>query len=338
MASSDHKSRARERFRGFENLLVPSFTRDLRTLDEEGIRLDVRQSIRHGFFATRCALEAGLRLDEKKRMLSIAADEAGGRIGVSLSLSGTPDECRELLAHAESVGATHVALGYPQDFRAGTQRELVEYVRGIAAATGLAVSLTAGDRFACHHLHPSGVALEALEELAEVDNIVALELASADAGLILECCERFAGRLLVATPQLGMLPLLSQSCGVQWGGAWAVEGLQSPEKPHAVGFLDLLLRGRVQEAMRVYWTLAPALGAQARVAASYAHTGAQHWPLVKYQQWLSGGNGGMTRQPVMRLYERDMLAIRGGLRAVGVECADPDAEFFAGRTARRGGA
>ena len=38
--------------KGLENIIIPSFTPDLSELDEEGIRWDVRQSIKHGFFST----------------------------------------------------------------------------------------------------------------------------------------------------------------------------------------------------------------------------------------------------------------------------------------------
>lgn len=89
VSRAERKAWAREQFRGFENSLIPSFTPDLQDLDEEGIRLDVRQSIAHGFFATFTG-GAGLNLEEKKRLLAIAADEAGGRVSVGFSLGAGP--------------------------------------------------------------------------------------------------------------------------------------------------------------------------------------------------------------------------------------------------------
>lgn len=47
---SELKQWAKENMKGVENLTLPSFTRDLSELDEEGIRWDVRKSIEHGFF------------------------------------------------------------------------------------------------------------------------------------------------------------------------------------------------------------------------------------------------------------------------------------------------
>ena len=79
------KEWAREHFRGLENILIASFTPDLKKLDEAGIRLDVRNSIRHGFFSTLCA-PPGLTVAEQKRFMDIAVDEAAGRISVALAL------------------------------------------------------------------------------------------------------------------------------------------------------------------------------------------------------------------------------------------------------------
>ena len=329
----DRKQWAREHFRGFENVLMPSFNADLSELDEEGIRLDVRQSIRHGFFSSLCALETGLTMEEKKRMISIATDEAGDKIGIALSLTGeTIAENIEILKHAESVGATHGLLSYPQSFSPKTQDDVFRFASTVAEATNLGIYLFVSDKFAFHHLHPSGVPFEAYDKLADLDNIIAMKLGGMDAGMILECFERFNDRLLVTTVNLAMIPMLRKSFDVRWSGAWTVEALQSPEKPYAVQFFNLLLEGKTEEAMKVYWQMGPALGAMMRIMAPLIPTGMYHWPLLKYQQWLSGGNGGMTRQPVMRVFERDLQVIRGGMRMIGIDCPDSNENFYLGRS------
>ena len=337
VARKDRKAWARQHFRGFENVLLPSFSADLQVLDEEGIRLDVRQSIRHGFFSSLCSLETGLSVEEKKLMLSVATDEAGNDIGISMSLVGeTLDENIELLKYAEAVGVTHALISYPQAFVPRTQDEIYEFVRTLADATNLGLYLFVSDKFSFHHLHPSGVPFDAYERLADLDNVVAMKLGGMDSGMILECFERFSDRLLVTSTNFGMLPMLVQTFQLQWSGAWTVEALQSPDKRHAVEFLNLLVAGRFDQAMQLYWFLTPALGTMLRIMAPLAATGAYHWPMLKFQQWLSGGNGGMTRNPCMRLYDRDISAIRNGLRAVGIDCSDPDDDFFVGRSAQAG--
>jgi len=336
---NNRKAWAREHFKGFENVLMPSFSADFRHLDESGIRLDVRQSIRHGFFSSLCALESGLSRQEKKQMLTVAAGAAGDDLGISLSLTGdTIEENIEILEHAESVGATHALICYPQAFVPRSEDDVYDFVRPLADATSLGLCLFVSDKFSFHHLHPSGVPFAAYERLAGLDNVVAMKLGGMDSGMILECFERFSDRLLVTTTNFGMLPMLVQTFGMQWSGAWTVEALQSPEKRHAVEFFQLLTDGKFEQAMRIYWMLTPALGTMLRIMAPLVSTGTYHWPLLKYQQWLSGGNGGMTRVPCMRMYDRDMTAVRAGLAAVGVQCTDADDAFFAGRSARRNSA
>lgn len=334
VARGERKAWAREQLRGFENLLVPSFDPGLRELDERAVRLDVRQSIRHGFCASRCALDAGLTPAEKRRMIASAVAEAGEEIAVGFTLrEASLAACLDLLAHAEAAGATHALLELPPSFRPATQEDVYAFGRAVAESTGLGICLSVAVRSMYRHLHPSGVPFDAYERLADLDNVIALQIESMDAGLVLECCERFGDRLLVTSVHLGMLPMLVEAFGVQWSGAWAVEALQSPERPYAVELLELLWLRRFEDAMRIYWQLAPALGVMQRLLAPAAATGAQHWPMLKFFQWLSGGNGGMTRQPCMRLYERDMHEIRTGLAAIGIECADPNEAFFRGRSA-----
>lgn len=332
----ERKAWARSHFRGIENLLVPSFTPDLHDLDERALALDVEQSIRHGFFSTCCALEAGLTTAEQKRLVRAATTCAGTRIGVSVSLAGESiADNVETLRWAEDAGITHAHLSFPQHFQPRKEEDVHAFVDGIATQTGVALCLPASDRFALHHLHPSGVPFNAYERLADLDNVVALTITGHDSGMLLECCERFSDRLLVTTTNLSMLPMLRQNFNVQWTGAWGAEALQSPAARHAVEVMELLLAGRTEAAMAIYWKLTPALATMLRLTAGWAASGASHWPMLKYQQWLSGGNGGLTRQPCMRMFDRDMQAIRSALRAVGVECPDRDEAFYSGRTAQK---
>jgi len=330
----DLKEWAREHFRGYENVLVPSFSPDLAELDEAGIRHDVRQTIRHGFFSTLCSIETGLTFEEKKRFLEIAADEAGDEISVAFSLAGdTLEENIALLAHAEQVGCTHALLSYPHSFRPRTEDDIYAYSAAICESTNLGVYLFTSDKFAFHRFHPSGVPFSVIDRLVELDNVIAIKVGGMDSGMITECFERYSGKVLVASLHLGLFPLTVRHYGQQWSGAWTVEALQTPEQPRAVEYFELLRAGKEDEAMQIYWSLAPALGTMGRLMAPLIPTGAYHWPQLKYFQWLSGGNGGMTRQPCMRLFQRDLDAVKGGFRASGFEItSDPDDAFFVGRT------
>ncbi len=328
------KAWAHERFRGYENVLMPSFTPDLAELDEEGIRRDVQQAIRHGFFSTLCAVESGLTFNEKKRFLELAADEADGAISVGFSLAGsTLEENLALLDHAERAGCTHALLSFPQSFRPRSEEDIYRYAATICESTSLGICLFTSDKFALHRFHPSGVPFSVLDRLVEHDNVIAIKVGGMDSGMILQCFERYGGKVEVACLHLGLFPLTVKHYGQQWSGAWTVEALQTPEQPRAVEYLELLRAGKEEEAMRIYWSLAPVLETMSRLMAALIPTGTYHWPQLKYYQWLSGGNGGMTRQPCMRIFQRDLDAIRTAFRAAGLEVtADPDDAFFVGRT------
>jgi 4-hydroxy-tetrahydrodipicolinate synthase len=58
--TKDYKAWAKENVKGLENVIIPSFNADFSDIDEEGIRWDVQQSIKHGFFSSLCSAEVGL--------------------------------------------------------------------------------------------------------------------------------------------------------------------------------------------------------------------------------------------------------------------------------------
>ncbi len=328
------KEWARSHFRGFENVLMPSFSPDLSALDEDGIRRDVRQTIEHGFFSTLCSIETGLTFEEKKRFMEVAADAAGDEISVAFSLAGdTLEENLLLLEHAERAGLSHALLSYPQTFRPESEDEVYAYAAELVQSTNLGVYLFASDKFGFHRIHPTGIPFGAFDRLADEPNVIGLKLGGMDSGVIFEAFERWGSKLLVCTLNIGLFPITVGRLGQQWSGAWTVEALQTPEQPLAVDFFEHLLQGEEDAAMEIYWRLAPALGAMGALMAPLVPTGAYHWPQLKYYQWLGGGNGGMTRQPVMRLFQRNLDMIKGGMRAAGLRLTDdPDDAFFLGRT------
>ena len=66
---------ARSRLRGVANILIASYTSDLRDINEAAIRHDVRLEIEHGFMGFLAAAETALTLDEYVRFVEIAVDE-----------------------------------------------------------------------------------------------------------------------------------------------------------------------------------------------------------------------------------------------------------------------
>ena len=61
-----HEARdwARENMHGLANVVIPSYTRDLKALNEQGIRHDIRKVIEYGFWGTLLVSEVAITLDE----------------------------------------------------------------------------------------------------------------------------------------------------------------------------------------------------------------------------------------------------------------------------------
>jgi 4-hydroxy-tetrahydrodipicolinate synthase len=340
------KQWAKRHFVGFENILLPSFTPDLRDLDEEGIRHDVRLSIRHGFFSVFC-VGTGLSPDETQRFFRVVADEAAGRVAIGTPLIAPTEADRAgLLSLAAAAGVTHL-LPHPfPDFHADTESDLERFYRSIIHNTDLAVVLWATDGPQFQNLHPSNVVLPVFDRLADCENVVAIKLMTTlELPTVYECCERLHDRLLIGGVHLGLMPLLTRHYGMQWSGAWTVESLQSAEQPLVGMYLDALVHGRTEEAMKLYWRIKPAYDALFALMAPMLPRGVHPFTHLKYYQWCVGGNGGLLREPwdpnerEFPLRPAERRAMRAAYRLIGIEpTGDDDAVFVVGRAAHRRGA
>jgi len=326
---------AKAHFRGFENVLVASFTPDLESLDEDGIRLDVRQSVAHGFFSALCA-PAGLTHEEMLRFVEIAVDEAAGRIAVGAALQA-PSEAQmgELLAHCERVGCQHVLLDLPREGSAG---ELIAYGLEYARATNLGIYLWMATVHNFQRFHPNGIPYEVFDRLADEPNIIALKVGSMDPAVVFELFERYNERMLIGSLWPALMPFAIESYGQQWSGAWSVEAVQSPATPYATDFFNLMMAGRYDEGMKLYWNhVMPGFGAMMKMMGKYMATGAHPWELIKYYQFCVGGNGGPMRvdpefPDIPPVGAEDMAFVRQTYRRIGVPVTDlPDEAFRVGR-------
>ena len=69
---------AREHLRGVANVVIPSYTGDLKGLNEKGIRHDIRKEIEYGFAGTLLVSEVNVTLDEYRQFFEWSNDEARG--------------------------------------------------------------------------------------------------------------------------------------------------------------------------------------------------------------------------------------------------------------------
>ncbi len=327
---TDLKQWAREHMVGVENCTFPSFTPDLADLDEEGIRHDVRQAIEHGFFSTMCSTETGLRFEEAKRFVEIVADEGSGRISVSTAiLFDTMQQNRDFLVHAEAVGCDTALLGYAPSYYPTSEEQIEQVTREMCELTGLGIVLYPSPHYNFGRFHHSGFNPKLIERLADIDSVVAIKVG--EPGLAAECAKRVGEQILVNCPVERWLPLCWLTFRQQWIGAGCYEVFQSPEKPYLVQYFDLLRSGQWDEAMDIYWMLTPLRVMFEQQFNQTVMSGTYHWPLQKYYQYLSGGNGGYTRQPCMKVHQFEMDPLKFSMRMVGLTPEENDEPFYHGR-------
>lgn len=327
---SELKKWAKAEMKGVENLLIPSFTPDLSKLDEKGIRWDVRQSIRHGFFCTLCTPEVGMTFDEAKQFIDIVTDEAKGKIVVATTVFfDSFEKNMEMLTHAEKAGCSHVLLGYPASFHPKSEEEVYQVTREMCASTRLGIVFHPSPHYNLSKFHPSGFPLDLLSRILDLENMVAIEVA--EPGLMAEFVRLFNEKVVISCPIERWLPFLYQTYGQQCIGAGPYEILQSPDKPYLVEYFNLMRQGKMDQAMEIYWRLTPARVIFEMQHIPTAMLGTYHWTRFKYYQWLVGGNGGYTRQPSMKMHQHEMEVVKMALRRIGIDPRVPDEEFYVGR-------
>lgn len=323
---------ARANLRGVANVVIPSYTSDLKGLNEAGVRHDIRKEIEYGFSGTLMVSEVAITLAEYRQFFEWAADEARGRLLLIHHASfNTLEENIEAVRIAEENDAGLILLSYPANFYARTPQDIFDYTKAFCDATRLAVMLFPVPLWGFERVHSSDIPTALITKM--IDDIPNLAAIKAEGGMpsimgFIECHRQFANRVVVTCPlENDMIPL-AQLVPIQFSGTSNTEYF-GPMIPRIFG---LLQEGKYDEATRLYWQLHPARKANYAANAYTPQTLFIHRMLWKYQGWLNGFNGGPMRQPTMRLNDRMMDGLRKGLADSGLSPASElNAAFFVGR-------
>ncbi|WP_233804868.1 dihydrodipicolinate synthase family protein [Paraburkholderia sp. HP33-1] len=330
---SDARAWARENLVGCSAVTIPSYSADLKRLNERGIRHDIELAKRFGFRYTLLCSEVAITPEENAQFTAWARDTAGSQFGLFFHAAfGTLAENIEAVKLAEKAGADIVLLSYPPQFWPTTEQEIYDYTKAFCDATELAVMLFPIPLWGFERVHPAGMPVELVRRLLnDCPNIVAIKSEQGfplPAG-ICEMYHHFRDDVVISCPIEGdAIPLMSLM-KLQFSGtsntAW-----MSDYYPKA---FELARSGQWEEAMAMYWKVNPARNANGAAAQTYAGgTGVLNRTMWKYQDWLAGFNGGPLRAPAMRVPDRLMKSLRQGLVASGLPVtADPDADFMVGR-------
>jgi 4-hydroxy-tetrahydrodipicolinate synthase len=329
---STAKEWAKEVFHGVCNVIIPSYTADLKRLNEKGIRHDVRRNIELGFWGALLVSETAITAAEMKQFMEIAVDEAKGKHRFLLhGTFDTADDIIKMAKEAEAIGVDGLLLGHPNSLYPKDADQLYDYLAYVCERTELAVVLFAAQHWNFERLHPSGYPPQVLTKAADIANVVAIkhEVGRPGLGAAYEFWKLIRDkRILFSDPLEANSPLTVEVFGQQWMGTSNYEyfGGTVPQ------YFKLLRQGEFERAMKIYWQIQPVRGARMAEQASFGGANFIHRYMWKYQAWLNGYNGGPIRQPVMKLNGGQMRRLREALVRAGLEPSQEDpAQFYIGR-------
>ena len=321
-ANSEKKEWAHEYLKGLDTFLFASSTPDMKGLDEAGVRLDIQHSLKQGFTALTNLASLSATREQNARVDEIIKEETRGNVRF------TEAQKRRL-------------VGFPSKATPKTEDDVYNTFREIADSSEDAIVLYAIPAESLYQFHSTGIPLNVYSRLADHPNVVGVKLThSMSTALAFEICERVSDRLIVGPVNLDLVPVLAKNYkNIQWSGIWSADAVQSPEKPYGVEFMDLIAKGKFNEAMKVYWTMEPLVSGfyelQGRLLLK---TGLHPWAHIKYFQWLTGGNGGLIPlRPEPNLPSLDAAGralIRENFKKAGITTVNaPEEEYIVGKVA-----
>lgn len=330
-AKSEARDWALEHFRGVHNVVIPSFTHDLQSINDKGVRHDVKRELELGFAGTLLVSETATTVEEYAHFVEVAVDEAQGRLNLLFHAAfNTLEENIEAANRASAAGVDLALLSYPPSFYPKTERDIYEYSKAFCDAVDLGVMLFPMPLWGFERLHAASISVDVLESLVDdAPNVVAIKAEGGHPSVagFAHVWDRLSSRVVVSMPIIQQAIPLATMVPMQTIATSNTEYLGSA----APEMLSLAQNGKANEALDLLWKVAPAWRANESVAPiPAAHV--VHRMAWKYQAWLSGFNGGPLRMPTTRLVWKEMRAFRQALVESGLPVTeDPDDDFFVGR-------
>lgn len=329
-SKNDAKAWAKEHWHGLCNVIMPSFSSDLRQLNEAAIRHDVRRNIELGYWGALVVCECGTTDEEYVRFMEIVVDEAKGKQKFLLhGTFDTTDVLIKMCAAAESIGLEGVLLGHPNSYYYTTEKEVYDYIKFAADRTNLAVSTFAAPQWDFARIDEIGYPIETLLKVGELPNVVACKFEVGGIAGGYQFHRKNQGKVLYSDPRMQFLPISVDMFQMQWAGTSCFEVYGGMP----VQMFNLLRAGRHEEAMALYWKASPVRAMRENLSAHMSGSNNIHRYLWKFWGWLNGYNGGPLRQPTSRLVDSQMNASRNAMvkAEMPVNRNESNSDFFVGR-------
>jgi dihydrodipicolinate synthase/N-acetylneuraminate lyase len=324
---------AREHLTGCSAVTIPSYSADLKRLNERGIRHDMQLVGKLGFSYTLLCSEINITAEENAQVTAWARDTTGDKVGLFFHAAwGTLADNIEAVKLAEKAGADLVLLSYPPQFWPTSEQGVYDFTKSFCDATNLGVMLFPIPTWGFERFDPMGMSVKFVRRLLnDIPNIVAIKSEQGFpliAGVV-EMWHHFHKEVIISCPiEHDAIPLM-RHMPIQFSGTSNTQWM-SDYFPRAFA---LARRGEFDAAMELYWQVhAARLAGSAVSAASVPGAGVLNRTAWKYQDWLAGFNGGPLRAPATRIPDRFMKQLRASLTACKLPVtSDPDSAFMVGR-------
>ena len=329
----DARAWSRQNMLGCSAVTIPTFTSDLKNLNEKAIRFDVQKALDLGYTYTLLCAEVAITPEENAQYTAWAKDTVGDKMKLIFHAAfGTLADNIHAAKLAEKAGADMVLLAYPPQFWPSTEQEIYDYTKEFCDSTTMGVMIFPIPMWGFERVHPAGMSLNFVRKLLkDIPNIVAIksEQGYPLIGGVCEMFYHFNKEVVISCPiESDAIPLMG-FMNLQFSGTSNTQWM-SDYYPKAFA---LAQKGQFEKAMELYWQVNPARGAHnVATQAYFGGAGVLNRTMWKYQDWLAGFNGGPLRAPAMRIPDRFMKSLRAGLVASHLPVTDdPDHLFMVGR-------
>ena len=235
---SEAKEWTRQNWHGLCNVIIPSYSSDLKRLNETGIRHDVRRNIELGFWGALLVSEAATTDDEYIEFMEIAVDEAKGKHNFLFhGCFDTVEDIVRLANAADAIGVDGVLLGHPPSFYPQSEAELYDFTEFVCNRTDLGVVGFAQPHWNFNRLHPSGYPPGVMLSAARLENLVACKFEVGGMAGHYDFWLKLKGlNVLYSDPMEANFPMSVELFGQQWSGTSGYEifGGTSPRDLQAI--------------------------------------------------------------------------------------------------------
>lgn len=247
-----------------------------------------------------------LTAEERREVLAVAADTVGGKLPLIAGCNAyAARDAIENANLAAEFGYDGILLT-PPPYVVPTEREIFQFYRDVTDEVSIPV---------CAYNWPPGTNIDmpcaVLEQIAELDKVVAIKNSTSDLGRFLEAFFALKDRIhIFGIPMNDLGIMLVQNCGaVGTMGAGAVLGRELPDFYNAIwkGEIDRAQKlGQRNELLMNTWFYPDFRG---RFGASQA--------IFKEALNQQGLPGGYTRKPILPLDQEGINIVRETLSKLG---------------------